>query len=60
MELTIGLIIGTSLILAVLCGVLSGHYYRQHAKIAGTIWALITLLLVGLAAFFGWVVWFGM
>ena len=60
MELTIGLIIGTSIILALLCGVLSGYYYHHVKKLIGTIWGLVSLGLICFAGFFVWVVWFGL
>lgn len=60
MELTIGLIIGTSIILALLCGILSVYYYRHAKKLSSMIWGLIGVALLCLAGFFIWVVWFGL
>lgn len=60
MELTIGLIIGTSIILVILCGILSIYYYHHTKKLNGTIWALIGIALLCLAGFFVWVVWLGL
>ncbi|TBX38087.1 hypothetical protein EUZ87_14185 [Lactiplantibacillus paraplantarum] len=60
MELTIGLIIGTSIILALLCGILSVYYYRYAKKLSSMIWGLIGVALLCLAGFFIWVVWFGL
>ncbi|CAJ1230279.1 hypothetical protein [Lactiplantibacillus xiangfangensis] len=54
MEITIDLIIGTSMVLAILCWILAGYYYHQVKKRIGSSWLVGGLLMAGLAGFFIW------
>ncbi|BDZ32188.1 hypothetical protein RA086_13145 [Lactiplantibacillus sp. WILCCON 0030] len=54
MALTINFIIGTSVILALICWGLTFYYFRQVQKFMATIWLIAGFAAAGLAGFFIW------
>ncbi|AVK61360.1 hypothetical protein C5Z25_06070 [Lactobacillus sp. CBA3605] len=54
MAITINLIIGTSVILALLCWGLAAYYFRATQKLVPLIWLIAGLASAGLAGFFIW------
>ncbi|WP_318764851.1 hypothetical protein [Lactiplantibacillus carotarum] len=54
MEITIDFIIATSGLLAILCWVLSGHYFREIRRGVASLWLVGGVLMAGLAGFFIW------
>lgn len=54
MEIIINLIIGTSVILALICWGLAGYYFHQVQKLMATIWLLAGIAAAGVAGFFIW------